>query len=199
MDPISTIDKSIQSTAASDSGSPLIDQNHFSSQTQEDQIILSETEPSESMDNQPSSTEIEPEISRSDDDIEKQIAAFEEGLGLICPMCRNGRLEMQSTTKGKDYYLCSNENCNFISWGRPFYHTCPQCNIPFLIETTDHEGNKILKCPRATCRFWSEFPQEGALELPENVVSLSAEKKKKTRSVRRPRKRVRRRVVRRKR
>lgn len=199
MDPVSTPDTSIQSTAISDSDSPLPDQNQVPSQTQEDQTITPGTDPSEPMDSQPSSNETEEDVSRSDDDIEKEIAAFEEGLGLICPMCRNGQLEIQSTTKGKDYYLCSNKSCNFISWGRPFYHSCPQCKIPFLIETTDHEGNQMLKCPRATCRFWSEFPQEGSIDLPENVVSLSTEKKKKTRSVRRPRKRVRRRVVRRKR
>jgi hypothetical protein len=199
MDPFSTPDTSIQSSVTLDNCTSAPEQNQPPSQTPEDQTTPLQTEPSESMDSQPSANEIEQDLSRSDDDIERQIAAFEEGLGLICPMCRNGQLEIQSTTKGKDYYLCSNKSCNFISWGRPFYHTCPQCNIPFLIETTDHEGNQILKCPRATCRFWSEFPQEGSLDLPENVVPLSIEKKKKTRTVRRPRKRVRRRVVRRKR
>jgi len=199
MDPFSTPDTSIQSTATPDGCTPVPDQNQFPSQAQENQTIPLQTELSESMASQPSFSEIEQEVSRSDDDIERQIAAFEEGLGLICPTCRNGQLEIQSTTKGKDYYLCSNKSCNFISWGRPFYHACPQCKIPFLIETTDQEGNQMLKCPRATCRFWSEFPQEGSLHLPENVVPLSTEQKKKTRSVRRPRKRVRRRVVRRKR
>jgi hypothetical protein len=95
-----------------------------------------------------------------DDDIEKRIAEFEEQLGMACPLCRTAGILPRKTAKGKAYYKCSNDDCNFISWGKPYYITCPKCENPFLIESPDSQGNMMLKCPRATCPHWQKFPWE---------------------------------------
>jgi ssDNA-binding Zn-finger/Zn-ribbon topoisomerase 1 len=95
-----------------------------------------------------------------DDDIEKRITEFEEQLGMACPLCRTAGILPRVTAKGKAYYKCSNDDCNFISWGKPYYITCPKCENPFLIESPDSQGNLMLKCPRATCPHWQKFPWE---------------------------------------
>ena len=144
------------------------------------------------------SEELSPET--VDDIVEKQIAAFEEGLALQCPLCRNAGVQTQETATGKTYYKCLSKNCNFISWGKPFHLVCPRCRNPFLVETSDRDGNTILKCPRATCRYWQRSPHEGQGE-PQAEAALQVHgNTKSTMSSPIPRKRVaRRRVVRRRR
>ena len=129
-----------------------------------------------------------------DEDIEKKISAFEQDLGMKCPLCRTGGIRPEKTTKGKLYYHCSHPTCNFISWGKPFYLSCPQCENSFLVENVDMIGKAILKCPRATCHYWQRFPWDEEEDSPN-----TPKKQKKWRVVkRRPRRKVRR-VVRRKR
>ncbi|MCD6296967.1 MAG: topoisomerase DNA-binding C4 zinc finger domain-containing protein [Deltaproteobacteria bacterium] len=136
----------------------------------------------------------------ADDIIEKRIAAFEEDLAMQCPICKSGNIQATETATGKVYYNCSNKNCNFVSWGKPYHLVCPQCNNPFLVETLDRDGKKIIKCPRATCRYRQKSPLEIADEQREKAGSPSKEPAKKPVISRKPRKRVvRRRVVRRKR
>ncbi len=90
--------------------------------------------------------------------IEKRIAAFEEGLAMQCPLCRRGYIRSQKTSKGKYYYVCTENNCTFISWGKPYHLVCPNCNNPFLVESSNIAGEMILKCPRATCIHWQKHP-----------------------------------------
>ncbi|MBF0120734.1 MAG: hypothetical protein HQK79_18045 [Desulfobacterales bacterium] len=92
-------------------------------------------------------------IELSDDDIEKQIEAFEEEHAITCPICNEGKIKEGMTGKGKSYYSCSNENCRFISWGKPYPFSCPQCKNLFLVEFNDPNGNAGLKCVRATCSY----------------------------------------------
>ena len=135
-----------------------------------------------------------------DDIIEERIAAFEEGLAMQCPLCKNGEVQTQDTATGKTYYKCSNKNCNFISWGKPFHLVCPQCRNPFLVETSDRDGNTILKCPRATCRYRQRSAHERQGEPQAEAASQAHGKVKSTMNSPTPRKRVaRRRVVRRRR
>jgi ssDNA-binding Zn-finger/Zn-ribbon topoisomerase 1 len=132
-----------------------------------------------------------------DEDIEKKIAAFVEELSMKCPLCRVSGIVPRTTARGKSYYKCSNDECNFISWGKPFYLPCPRCENPFLIETPDSRGNLILKCPKTTCLHWQKFPwdedKEKDIGSPEQEPS--AVTTKKPRRIVRRRKRV---VVRRK-
>jgi hypothetical protein len=132
-----------------------------------------------------------------DDDIEKKIAAFEEQLSMACPLCRTSGLVPRTTARGKSYYKCSNEDCNFISWGKPYYLACPRCENPFLIETPNSQGNMVLKCPRTTCPHWQKFPwdEDDEQDIKSLAQKTSAGTVKKPRRVVRRRKRV---VVRRK-
>ena len=137
---------------------------------------------------------------RSDDLIEERIAAFEQDLAMVCPVCKTGKIKEEQTAKGKLYYVCSNKNCVFVSWGRPYHMVCPRCRNPFLIESAERHGKTILRCPRATCRHRQELPGETS-DSPlqetgstcEHVIKSSAISRKPHRRV------VKRRRVRRKR
>lgn len=85
--------------------------------------------------------------------IEKRIADFEEDLARQCPVCKKGRVDARETSTGKLYYTCSSRECSFISWGKPHHIACPRCQNTFLIEVPGQQGENILKCPRATCRY----------------------------------------------
>ncbi|MFC1862398.1 hypothetical protein ACFL1Z_00410 [Thermodesulfobacteriota bacterium] len=168
----------------------------------DDETTLKESTAHEEEKNDPESVKPEEEetilkeaLVTDDEDIEKKIAAFEEALGMTCPICVVGSIHSKETTKGKIYYHCSNEECNFISWGKPFYIECPQCTNPFLIEASNRNGDNILKCARTTCHYWRKYPWE--ME-EEEKSEKSLEPKKKVLVRRKPRKKVRRRVVRRK-
>ncbi|RPI79331.1 MAG: hypothetical protein EHM45_03320 [Desulfobacteraceae bacterium] len=121
-----------------------------------------------------------------DDSIARQIAAFQEDLALQCPLCRTGKVKTQKTATGSTFFRCTAEGCSFISWGQPYYLACPQCQNPFLIEATQPDGALILKCPRATCRYWQKHP-----------VASPDKPKMVRRVVRRPKRRVVRRIVKR--
>jgi ssDNA-binding Zn-finger/Zn-ribbon topoisomerase 1 len=133
------------------------------------------------------------------DSIESQIAAFEEDLALECPLCKQSKVQAEETAMGKTFYRCLTKNCNFISWGKPYHILCPQCNNPFLVEASDKAGKTILKCPRSTCRYRQNLPWELEENNKEKINSVSQVTNKITPISRKPRKRVRkRRVVRRK-
>lgn len=135
-----------------------------------------------------------------DDDIEKRIIAFEEDLALECPICRQSKVLVESTVTGKSYYKCSNKECSFISWGKPHHILCPKCNNPFLIETSNKAGTTGLKCPRATCRYWKTARQDIPGRHREHMDPATQETNKIASISQKPRRRVvRRRVVRRKR
>jgi hypothetical protein len=135
----------------------------------------------------------------NNDDIDKRIMAFEEGLALECPLCKRSKVTVEDTTAGKSYYKCSNKECNFISWGKPYHIPCPKCNNPFLIEASNKAGKTILKCPRATCRYFKKPLLDIADNHQEPIESTSRKTSKITSISQKPRKRVvRRRVVRRK-
>ncbi len=121
------------------------------------------------------------------DDIEARIAAFEAELAMPCPLCQTGKVITEKTSAGKDYYTCSDKDCRFVSWDKPYHFSCPQCKNPYLVEFDLPAGEKGLKCPRAGC----SYKQENLLDPAQNLA-LKAEKKipkKKKRVVRRVRRR----------
>jgi ssDNA-binding Zn-finger/Zn-ribbon topoisomerase 1 len=136
----------------------------------------------------------------ADDLVERRIAAFEEDLAMVCPVCTTGKIKAEPTAKGKLFYMCSSENCVFVSWGKPHHIVCPQCRNPFLIESTDRDGKTILRCPRATCHHRQKLPWETSDSPLQDMVSTSEAVTKSSVISRRPRRKVvRKRRVRRKR
>jgi ssDNA-binding Zn-finger/Zn-ribbon topoisomerase 1 len=139
------------------------------------------------------------DFSINDDDIEKRITAFEEDLAMECPICRQSKVLVRSTATGKPYYKCSNKECSFISWGKPHHILCPKCNNPFLIETSNSAGTTNLKCPRATCRYWEKLHPDIPVNRKEPMDSATQKANKVASVSQKPRRRVvRRRVVRKK-
>ncbi|MBF0230377.1 MAG: hypothetical protein HQK63_12460 [Desulfamplus sp.] len=92
-------------------------------------------------------------ISGDTDDIESRIAAFEAELTIPCPLCKNGTIKKEKTQTGKDYFICSDKSCRFVSWSQPYNFPCPLCKNPFLVDVQTPTGAKGLKCPRASCTF----------------------------------------------
>ena len=135
----------------------------------------------------------------ADDAIEKRISSFEEDLAMICPLCKTAKVQTEKTATGKIYCKCSNKDCNFISWGKPYHIVCEQCGNLFLVETTYRDGKTILKCPRSTCRYWLKHPSDTTDEPLEKAVPPAQTPAKSTITPRKPRRRVVRKVVRRKR
>ncbi|MCF8062422.1 MAG: hypothetical protein K9M82_07890 [Deltaproteobacteria bacterium] len=126
--------------------------------------------------------------------VEGRISAFEEELAMQCPVCRKASVEIQKTAKGRVYYKCADEECMFISWGRPHHIPCPLCGNPFLVEMDSGGDRNPLKCPRATCRYRETSPGEASADkAAESGGGATAPKGRK------PRKRVVRRKVRKRR
>ncbi|MBF0242961.1 MAG: DNA topoisomerase I [Desulfamplus sp.] len=96
---------------------------------------------------------IEPQDNQAIDDIESRIAAFESELSIQCPLCKTGTIKQEKTKTGKDYFICSDKNCRFVSWSQPYHFSCPLCKNPFLVDFQNPDGTKGLKCPRASCSF----------------------------------------------
>lgn len=128
--------------------------------------------------------EAQEKASRSDDDIESQIAAFESDLKMPCPMCKDGQIESKTTEKGKEFFSCTNKDCRFVSWDKPYHFECPLCKNSYLTETVSPGGNKGLKCPRASCPYTQDNLFDPKLSMAKSAES-SAPKKKKKRVVRR--------------
>jgi len=153
----------------------------------------------EAIGDKPDKSSEKEDLIRIDDDIEKRITAFEEDLALECPICKQSKIQAEETAMGKTFYRCLAKNCNFISWGKPYHILCLQCNNPFLVETSDKAGKTILKCPRSTCRYRQNLPWEASENNKEMIHSVFQESNTVTPVSRKPRKRVKkRRVVRRK-
>ncbi len=153
---------------------------------EEKRAIMEQTEGENLSDIKSNDDNLEEKSSPSDD-IEARIAAFEAELAMPCPLCEKGKVVTEKTSAGKDYYTCSDKNCRFVSWDKPYHFSCPQCKNPYLVEFELPSGEKGLKCPRAGC----SFTQDNTLDPVQNLA-LKAEKKipkKKKRVVRRVRRR----------
>lgn len=133
-------------------------------------------------------TEEKEKISKDDDDIEAQIAALEKDLTMPCPMCNDGEIVSKITQKGKEFFSCTQADCRFVSWDKPYHFECPLCKNSFLIETITSADEKGLKCPRASC----SYTQNNLYDPKQNMVQAAAAskpKKKKRRVVRRKKRR----------
>jgi ssDNA-binding Zn-finger/Zn-ribbon topoisomerase 1 len=118
----------------------------------------------------------------AEDIVAERIAAFEEKLAMQCPVCRQAFVQEKTTSKGKTYYTCTDENCVFISWGRPHHVECPRCSNPFLVESLSSSGEIVLKCPRATCRHKQPLhpsADDGVLKYAQTGSGNSKPRKKR--------------------
>lgn len=123
----------------------------------------------------------QPAVPSLDDEsiVAERIEAFEDDLSKECPVCRTGKIVLQKTLSQKTYYTCSNPDCHFVSWGKPYHVACPRCKNPFLIELKDARGRLIVKCPRSTCRFRKMHPREAPVKASDTAAVPSKAKNKR--------------------
>jgi hypothetical protein len=120
--------------------------------------------------------------------IEEKIAAFEAELAMPCPVCSIGKIVSEQTDKGKNYFVCTNPSCKFVSWAKPYHFSCPLCKNPYLIEMIGPDGVPGLKCPRAACLFTQRglFDPQASLGAPsQSLAAGEGAPKKKKRIIRR--------------
>lgn len=134
------------------------------------------------------------EADLSEEEIEERISGLSDDLRMPCPLCGQGKVEENTTGKGRTYYVCSEKDCNFISWGKPYHLECPLCRNPFVVEVKGRSGKPLLKCPRAACSY--RAPIRGAAGTGPGKDGTAPAMG--ARKVRRPRRRVRKVVVRKK-
>ncbi len=67
--------------------------------------------------------------------------------GLKCPVndCK-GEIVQQVSKRGKTYYACDREPCDFLSWNRPVEKKCPECGCELMIKK-----NSRLTCANPEC------------------------------------------------
>lgn len=71
---------------------------------------------------------------------------YHEKAGVACPMCGD-EVVILKTKKGRRYFGCENQECDFMSWNKPASDKCPECGN-YMIE----KGNKLL-CSNEQCGF----------------------------------------------
>ncbi len=69
-----------------------------------------------------------------------------EKAGVKCPKC-GGEVVILRTKKGRKYYGCDNQECDFMSWNRPSEKKCPACGS-YMVE----KGNKLV-CSDDNCGY----------------------------------------------
>jgi hypothetical protein len=99
-----------------------------------------------------------------EDSLEKEISRFEEELAAQCPLCKTSTVHQRQTPAGRTYYQCDNRECSFVSWGRPYHLPCPRCQNPFMVEVPESGERRLLRCPRATCRYTRALPSPSGSE-----------------------------------
>jgi len=83
----------------------------------------------------------------------KNIMPYTIGLSCPVPGC-NGEITIRRTKKGRTFYACSNDKCDFVAWSKPVEKKCPLCGVDFLLR----KGNKLI-CPNPKCSY--EEPEQG--------------------------------------
>ncbi len=88
----------------------------------------------------------------------------EGGEGLLCPVCRIGTVVTKPTPTGKLFYVCPEQDCEFMAWSKPHAIACQVCDSPFLVEKKNLDGRLSLRCPRAGCTFTRPLIGSGGAE-----------------------------------
>lgn len=65
-----------------------------------------------------------------------------------CPKCKKGKIAQLKSKRGKLFYVCSNKECDLITWNIPTTQQCSECQS-FL--TIDPKDEKIVKCENKEC------------------------------------------------
>ena len=72
--------------------------------------------------------------------------AYLEKAGVPCPVC-GGEVVILKTKKGRRYYGCENQECDFMSWNKPSSKRCAECG-GYMVE----KGSKLM-CADEHCGY----------------------------------------------
>ena len=72
--------------------------------------------------------------------------AYLEKAGVLCPVCGN-EVVILKTKKGRRYFGCENQECDFMSWNKPSDKRCAECG-GYMVE----KGNKLM-CADEHCGY----------------------------------------------
>lgn len=67
---------------------------------------------------------------------------------IICPKCKKGKITPLKSKRGKEFFVCSNKDCDLITWNIP---TEQQCEICSSYLTIDPKDEKIVRCENKEC------------------------------------------------
>ncbi len=104
------------------------------------------------------------------------------GMQMLCPLCNIGNVVTKHTPTGKLFYVCPEQDCEFMAWAKPLALPCRVCNSPYLVEKKNIGGRAYLRCPRAGCNYMQPLPGD---DNPEALLPSAQPKKKKKVRVRR--------------
>jgi DNA topoisomerase-1 len=82
---------------------------------------------------------------------------MDQGLGIFCPKCVEGKIVAKRTRRGKVFYGCSRyPECDFALWDKPTGEKCPKCASPLV------ENKHGIKCSNKECDYKekADQPQE---------------------------------------
>ena len=71
---------------------------------------------------------------------------FYEKAGVKCPKCSH-ELIVRRSRRGRRFYGCENQECDFISWAKPSEVRCPKCGGWMA-----HKGETLV-CQNSTCGY----------------------------------------------
>ncbi len=66
-----------------------------------------------------------------------------------CPLCQ-GKVGEFKTKKGRRFYKCTNDQCEFMNWNMPSTQTCPECGN-YMLEKTNKGKQEVLICSNTAC------------------------------------------------
>ncbi|MBW2645008.1 MAG: topoisomerase DNA-binding C4 zinc finger domain-containing protein [Deltaproteobacteria bacterium] len=95
------------------------------------------------------------------------------------PVCNNGKVQISRTKIGKNFFVCSDKECEFVAWSQPHAMPCPVCGHPFLVEKKNARGEVSLKCPKSGCKHQQSPPKEVAQEIAKREGSKAGTTKKR--------------------
>lgn len=75
-----------------------------------------------------------------------------EELDITCPKCKEGKVVIRKTKKGRQFFGCSTyPQCEFQSWDKPVEEACPKCKS-YLVEKGRGKTQKLI-CSDEKCGF----------------------------------------------
>jgi DNA topoisomerase-1 len=88
--------------------------------------------------------------------------------GVDCPECKQGKIVKRQSRRGRVFFSCQRyPDCKYAVWNEPIAKDCPKCAWPMLtIKKTKKRGTELV-CPRSTCGFIEQVPDE---EVPSSAT-----------------------------